>query len=107
MNSRQAAHEEIAFAFGFPDYYGKNWDAFDDCFGEYVEQHDGELVAIIWDHLDEAASAASATVAEVGWALLDCSFNSKPPLAPGSSWGISMDVFAIGDNDDFDRTTVE
>jgi hypothetical protein len=47
-------------------------------------------------------------VAEVGWELLECAFSSKPPLAPGSSWSISMDVFAIGDNDDdFDRSTVE
>jgi Barstar (barnase inhibitor) len=37
MTSRQAAHDELAFAFGFPHYYGKNWDAFDHCFGDYIE----------------------------------------------------------------------
>jgi len=24
-------HERIAAALGFPDYYGRNWDAFDEC----------------------------------------------------------------------------
>ena len=24
-------HELLAFSFGFPEYYGKNWDAFWDC----------------------------------------------------------------------------
>jgi ribonuclease inhibitor len=27
-------HEEAATTFGFPDYYGRNWDAFNDSFGD-------------------------------------------------------------------------
>jgi RNAse (barnase) inhibitor barstar len=29
--SAQSLHEKLAVALGFPDYYGKNWDAFWDC----------------------------------------------------------------------------
>ena len=29
--SAQSPHEKLAAALGFPDYYGKNWDAFWDC----------------------------------------------------------------------------
>lgn len=29
--SAQSLHEKLAAALGFPDYYGKNWDAFWDC----------------------------------------------------------------------------
>lgn len=44
-----------ASGFGFPEWCGHNWDAFDDCFGDYVEEHDGANVAVIWRHLDAAA----------------------------------------------------
>ena len=27
-------HELLAHALAFPDYYGRNWDAFDECFGD-------------------------------------------------------------------------
>lgn len=30
----EEAHEEIKSAFGFPDYYGKNLDALNDCISE-------------------------------------------------------------------------
>lgn len=29
--TREALHERIATALGFPEYYGRNWDAFDEC----------------------------------------------------------------------------
>jgi len=29
--TREELHCLVAKAFGFPDYYGKNWDAFDEC----------------------------------------------------------------------------
>jgi ribonuclease inhibitor len=32
--TRAELHELLAQAFGFPDYYGKNWDAFDECIRE-------------------------------------------------------------------------
>jgi ribonuclease inhibitor len=31
VQSREALHELLADAFHFPDYYGRNWDAFDEC----------------------------------------------------------------------------
>lgn len=32
--SREALHRALAEAFSFPDYYGGNWDAFDECIAE-------------------------------------------------------------------------
>jgi len=32
--TREEVHERIARALNFPDYYGKNWDAFDECIAE-------------------------------------------------------------------------
>ncbi len=103
MTSRHAAHAELARVFRFPDYYGKNWDAFNDCFGEFVADHSGELVAVVWDHIRVAASAAPATAAEVGWALLDAALGWTAPPGDRAGGYIAMDVFTVGDGDDFDR----
>ena len=102
MTSRSAAHAELARAFGFPDYYGRNWDAFNDCFGDFVEEHSGELVAVVWDHIDVATRAAPVTAVEVGWALLECAAGSMPSLGEGVDWRIALDVFAVGEGGDFD-----
>jgi hypothetical protein len=34
LTSSKALHEAIATAFEFPSYYGKNWDAFDECLSD-------------------------------------------------------------------------
>ncbi len=31
VTKKQEVHTRLATALGFPDYYGKNWDAFWDC----------------------------------------------------------------------------
>jgi len=31
VNTKEEIHERLASALGFPDYYGRNWDAFDEC----------------------------------------------------------------------------
>ena len=103
MTSRSAAHDEIALGFGFPNYYGQNWDSYNDCLGDFVQEHDGELFAVVWDFMERASEAAPATAAEVGWALLESASASMPTLAPGTTWHVSIDVFAVGDGDDFDR----
>jgi RNAse (barnase) inhibitor barstar len=103
MTSRARAHAELARAFDFPDYYGKNWDAFNDCFGDYVEEHDGERIAVLWHRVAECAAAAPVTAIEVGWALVESSFGAMPTLAPGTRWSLQLAVFAVGVGDEFDR----
>jgi RNAse (barnase) inhibitor barstar len=103
MTSRHDAHVVLAEAVRFPDYYGKNWDAFSDCFGDFVEAHNGQRFAVLWEHIEVAAKNAPATTAEVGWALLDGASGFMPSLAPGTAWTIEMDVFATGTGHDFDQ----
>ena len=31
VSTREELHSVLSGAFGFPDYYGRNWDAFDEC----------------------------------------------------------------------------
>jgi RNAse (barnase) inhibitor barstar len=107
MTTRQQAHFQLHAAFGFPEWCGTNWDAFNDCFGDFVEENDGALIAVLWRHIDVGAQAAPATTAEVGWALLECAFRVTPSLAPGTQWSVSLDVFVLGDGEDFDRRPAE
>jgi ribonuclease inhibitor len=34
IETPEGLHTLLADRLGFPDYYGKNWDAFDECFGD-------------------------------------------------------------------------
>jgi RNAse (barnase) inhibitor barstar len=37
ITSRKVLHADLARVFSFPDYYGRNWDAFDECIDD-IEQ---------------------------------------------------------------------
>lgn len=104
MTSRTDAHTELSRAFGFPGYYEKNWDAFNDCLGDYVLAHAGSLIAVVWTDMESAARAAPATTAEVAWALLEASHGGMPSPDPAAAGpAVSLDVFVVGAGQDFDR----
>lgn len=44
-SEKEKAHEYLSTLFDFPDYYGKNLDAFDECFRDVVRK--GDSVEII------------------------------------------------------------
>lgn len=61
MTDAQTFHTEAARVFGFPPYYGKNWDAFNDCFGELeLPKHS----AVVWSAAHRLASVDLKTFAE-------------------------------------------
>jgi RNAse (barnase) inhibitor barstar len=67
ITDRESFHREVADAFGFPDYYGRNWDAFDECFGELeMTPH----LAVVWTDADRLAANDLTTFAEAA-----CMFN--------------------------------
>lgn len=37
VESKDELHDTLALKLGFPDFYGKNWDAFWDCITDLVE----------------------------------------------------------------------
>ena len=36
VRSPDELHDLLASFFGFPDYYGRNWDAFDECLADFA-----------------------------------------------------------------------
>ena len=61
MTDAHSFHGEVKRAFGFPDYYGSNWDAFNECFGETAFAHP---TAILWTAAEVLASSDLKTFSE-------------------------------------------
>ncbi len=61
MRDAASFHAEAKKAFAFPDYYGNNWDAFNECFGEI---HFPNPTAILWREVETLARADLKTFAE-------------------------------------------
>lgn len=103
MTSREEAHSEIARAFGFPEYYGGNWDAFADCFCDSVAAQGDAPVAVVWWGAETMAATAPATLAEVGWAMLAGALDPSLGRESAEMHDAMIDVFMIGNGSDFDR----
>lgn len=41
--------KELAVVCGFPDYFGHNWDALNDCLGNIAWNHPAGTVQIVWN----------------------------------------------------------
>jgi len=51
VRDKDSLFEQISVVFGFPDYFGKNWDAFDECFHDFCRARTAPL-AILWRNTD-------------------------------------------------------
>ncbi|QQL44424.1 barstar family protein [Sulfuriroseicoccus oceanibius] len=49
VSSKEELHERLAHALAFPDYYGRNWDAFWDCITELAFDDVSEVTLTDWD----------------------------------------------------------
>jgi len=45
-------HRDLSQMFDFPEYYGHNWDAFNDCFGEYGCPAEASGLVTVLTHFD-------------------------------------------------------
>jgi RNAse (barnase) inhibitor barstar len=95
MTDAHSLHAELSREFGFPDYYGHNWDAFNDSWGD-VEPSLPSPAAILWHHADVAAAAGlqlySECISMLTRASEEMSARSK-----------QMVLFLFGDGEQFPR----
>jgi RNAse (barnase) inhibitor barstar len=61
IDDAQSLHVELARTFGFPDYYGANWDAFNDCFDDPELPHRS---ALLWRGVERLAASDLKAFAE-------------------------------------------
>ncbi len=64
--SEQAFHENVATDLRFPDYYGQNLDAFNDCLGDLEIKDDGGVL-IVLEQYDQFVRLNQKTA----WSILD------------------------------------
>ncbi len=59
---------ELARVFGFPDYFGHNWDALNDCLGDIASNYPIGSIQIVWDtrgsKIDTATVATMQSICE-------------------------------------------
>ena len=72
LTSKEAMLREVGMALSFPDYYGQNWDALEECLHDLAGE--GGLVLVI----DHAAI---------------------PETADPEAWGILLDVLSVAAED--------
>jgi RNAse (barnase) inhibitor barstar len=97
MSDAHSLHAELAREFGFPDYYGHNWDAFNDSFGD-IEPSLPSPAAILWHHADVAAAGALKPYAECIHMLMRASEGMSAASEPKQ-----LDLFLFGDGKQFPR----
>lgn len=85
---------EIAKVCGFPDYFGNNWDAFNDSFYEYCIQKK-RPIAVIWSHAMIAHDENLYSFLKITYELV--SIASDMGSLNGSFEQIQAAVFHVGD----------
>jgi RNAse (barnase) inhibitor barstar len=58
IRSKETFLKKAGEVFGFPDYYGRNWDAFEECIKDF-EWYPAEGCLILYDHFEVFAAYAS------------------------------------------------
>ena len=67
IKSSEALHAALASAFFFPEYYGKNWDAFDECLADSgLRRIEVKGVSILIDSLPRDAGLLERCLKEYG-----------------------------------------
>jgi RNAse (barnase) inhibitor barstar len=78
---RRCAHRDLSRIFDFPEYYGRNWDAFNDCLGEYGWPAEASGVVMVFTGFD----AFVARFADAAHVLLDiCALRQRDALIAGN-----------------------
>jgi RNAse (barnase) inhibitor barstar len=88
-------HEELARAFNFPGYYGRNWDAFNDCFDDPPLPLRS---AILWQDAQRLAGADLKAFAEAITVL-------RSATDELSAAGRQLELFLLGTGQGFRRPT--
>mgnify|MGYP001180830180 CR=1 FL=1 len=76
IHSDEAFHRAVKEALAFPDYYGMNWDAFNDSMGDFYELNRDRRSCIFLEHFDHILSADLRDALEICHHLLNVGYLS-------------------------------
>jgi Barstar (barnase inhibitor) len=103
IDSDEAFHREVKEALAFPDYYGMNWNAFNDSIGDFYELNRGKRFCIFVEHFDQILSADLKVALYICHKLLDIdylSFVKRGNYDPGQA---QIEVMFCGIGDAYDK----
>jgi RNAse (barnase) inhibitor barstar len=85
--------EEAERGLRLPSHFGRNWDALNDCLGDW---HDGEerRIAILWRGADRSLARDAQTVFRAVLAFEAAAMS--PPAASGDAAPLQLEVFLLG-----------
>jgi RNAse (barnase) inhibitor barstar len=99
INSEENFFLEVARVFKFPDYFGKNWDAFHDCFEDFVFTEKDPL-ALILTNGDSAIKNSLKTFMKITYELLSTAIElgsyQDDDIEP-----VQVELFILGKGKDF------
>ena len=99
INSEENFFSEISKVLKFPDYFGKNWDAFHDCFGDFVSIEKGP-VALIWRDATSTLKNSLKTFLKIAYEVLsgiaDVRSYQDVDIEP-----VQVELFILGKGKDF------
>jgi RNAse (barnase) inhibitor barstar len=99
INSEESFFSEVSRVLKFPDYFGKNWDAFHDCFGDFVSIEKGP-VALIWRDATSTLNNSLKTFLKITYELLsgaaDIGSYQDVDIEP-----VQIELFILGKGKDF------
>lgn len=94
IRDEQSFFDEAERGLRLPTWFGRNWDALDDCLGDW---HDGDerRIAILWRDADRSLARDAQTVLRAV-AALDAAAMA-PPAAGAGPVPLQLEVFLFGD----------
>jgi len=100
--SEEAFFREAARCFDFPAYAGLNWDAFNECLGEFLDEGPSR-VAVIWRDSQQSAARSLPTFVAAVHMLL----NASQAVRDEKLAVAQLAVFLVGDGEGFVRASMQ
>jgi RNAse (barnase) inhibitor barstar len=94
IRDEQSFFDEAERGLGLPSHFGRNWDALNDCLGDW---HDGaeRRIAILWRDADRSLARDAQTVFRAVLAFDAAAMT--PPAESDAAAPLQLEVFLLGD----------
>lgn len=106
ISDKKSFFVEVARALNFPSYFGKNWDAFDECMEDFCEGVNRSNTAIVWNNVDKLLSTDLQTFTDAICCLYEKILGIKWAIqGEDQSKTTRIEVFLVGNDPRFPTMT--
>jgi RNAse (barnase) inhibitor barstar len=102
ISDEKSFFDEAARALEFPTYFGRNWNAWSDCLGDFGRFLSVNKVAIIWEHADRTLTADTQIFLEAVCDLSNLALSAAlNPMQHSEVTSKQIEVFLLGQGEGF------